>query len=123
MKLNRDLGVGIGFFPPDNGSLGQWGNRDGTIETDQGLRPNPIRYFRSHLNVTYFSVLGGVGYRLADWIRIGAGMQWNMVAFSAKSWTLPVASKNPRRDVRTNSFGRDLFIPGLIGSVVILCVP
>src|SRR5690348_15936544 len=26
MKLSDDLGVGIGFFPPDTASLNQWGN-------------------------------------------------------------------------------------------------
>ena len=73
MKLSDDLGVGLGFFPPDAASLNQWGNRDGTVDTPNGMRPNPLRYYRSHQNVSYFSLLAAAGYRLAPWISVGAG--------------------------------------------------
>lgn len=118
MKLNEDLGVGIGFFPPDGSGLLQWGNRDGTIDTPRGRRPNPLRFNRSHMNVSFFSILGAVGYRLADWISIGAGFQWNLAVFSARTWTTPQASPTPyHNDITTEVFGRDLFIPGVIASV------
>lgn len=117
MKLADDLGVGVGFFPPELASLGQWGDRDGTIDTPNGRRPNPLRYLRSHLNVSYFSALAGVGYRLADWIRIGAGFQWQLAVFQARTWSLRTSFRDPSADVRTDAFGRDLFIPGVIASV------
>jgi hypothetical protein len=119
MKLAPDLGVGIGFFPPDNASLNQFGNRDGTIETPNGLRPTPLRYIRSHLNTSYFSVLGAVGYRVADWLRIGFGAQWQLVVFQSRSFTPAVSISGlwPGGDVKSEAFGRDLFVPGLIGSV------
>jgi hypothetical protein len=117
MKPTSDLGVGLGFFPPDNAALNQWGNRDGTVDTANGLRPNPLRYYRSHLNTSYFSVLGAVGYRISDFIRIGFGFQWQLVAFQARPWTTSVTGLNPINDVSTEVFGRDLFIPGFIGSV------
>jgi len=117
MKPASNLGVGLGFFPPDNAGLNQWGNRDGTVDTDNGLRPNPLRYYRSHLNTSYFSVLGAVGYRPAQFIRIGFGFQWQLAVFQARTWTTAVTGLNPTNDVRTEVFGRDLFIPGLIGSV------
>ena len=65
MKLSDDLGVGLGFFPPDVATLSQWGNRDGTIDTPNGKRPNPLRYYRSYQGASYFSLLAAAGYRLA----------------------------------------------------------
>jgi hypothetical protein len=119
MKLSDELGIGLGFFPPDNASLNQFGNRDGTVDTDLGLRPNPLRSIRTHLNASYFSVLGAVGYRPTDWLRVGLGLQWQAVAFQARQ-SLPavVAGRlGPQNEIRVDIFGRDLFIPGVIGSI------
>lgn len=119
MKLAPDLGIGIGFFPPDNASLNQFGNRDGTVDTPNGPRPNQLRYIRAHLNTSYFSVLGAVGYRVADWLRVGFGFQWQLVVFQSRSFTpaSSISGLRPSGDVRSDAFGRDLFVPGLIGSV------
>ena len=117
MKLSNDLGVGLGFFPPDNAALNQWGNRDGTIDTPNGKRPNPLRYYRSHQNVSFFTLMAAGGYRVNDWISAGLGLQWNLAVFSATTWTTPVDALDPRQDIRTDLFGRDLFIPGIIASV------
>jgi hypothetical protein len=116
-KLSDDLGVGLGFFPPDSLSLFQWGNRDGTVDTPKGRRPNPLRYLRSHQNVSYFSMLGAAGYRLNPWLSIGAGFQWSLLVYEATTWTTPVSALDPESDVRGDLFGRDLFIPGVIASV------
>jgi long-chain fatty acid transport protein len=116
-KITDDLGVGIGFFPPDSAATWQWGNRDGTVDTPVGKRPNPLRYLRSHQNASYFSVLGAAGYRLAPWISLGAGFQWMMVVYEATTWSTPISALDPQSDVRGDLFGRDLFVPGLIASV------
>jgi hypothetical protein len=117
MKLLPNLGVGLGFFPPDTAALPQWGNRDGTIDTAEGLRPSPTRWFGSHLNTSYFSALGAVGYRPVDWLRIGFGFQWALVVYSASEFTRFTATRSTASDIRVDVFGRDLFVPGLIGSV------
>jgi hypothetical protein len=117
MKLSDDFGVGFGFFPPDVASLNQWGNRDGTYDTPNGRRPNPLRYYRSFQSASYFSLLGAAGYRIAPWISIGAGLQWMLVAYQATTWTTPISALDPESDVRGDLFGRDLFIPGVIASV------
>ena len=116
-KLSDDLGVGLGFFPPDSASLFQWGNRDGTIDTPDGKRPNPLRYYRSNQTASYFSVLGAAGYRLAPWISVGAGLQWMLVVYEATTWATPVSALDPESDARGDLFGRDLFVPGVIASV------
>jgi hypothetical protein len=117
MKPSDDLGVGLGFFPPDSASLWQWGNRDGTVDTPNGKRPNPLRYYRSHQNASYFSLLGAAGYRLAPWISVGVGFQWMLVVYEAKTWSTPVSALDPQSDVRGDLFGRDLFVPGVIASL------
>ena len=120
MKLADNLGVGLGFFPPDNAALPQWGNRDGTVKNDQGeLRPSPTRWFRAHLNTSYFSALGAVGWRPVDWLRVGFGFQWQLVVFEATEFTRNVATRTTSSDIRVDVTGRDLFIPGLIGSLQI----
>ena len=117
MKLAPDLGVGLGFFPPDGAGLTQWGNRDGTVDTPKGKRPNPLRFFRSNQTVSFFTLLGAVGYRLNDFIRVGVGLQWNLAVFEATTWTTPQLPRDTMNDIRTDVFGRDLFIPGVIASV------
>ena len=117
MKLSDDLGVGLGFFPPDSAALYQWGNRDGTVDTENGLRPNPLRYYRSHQNVTFFSLLSAAGYRVTPWLSVGAGFQWMLAVYSATTWSTPISALDPHNDVRGDLFGRDLFVPGLIASV------
>ena len=117
MKLAPNLGVGIGFFPPDNAALSQFGNRDGTVDTRDGLRPSPTRWFRSHLNTSYFSALGGIGYRPLSWLRFGLGFQWALVVYSATEFTRPLATRTTSTDIRVDVTGRDLFIPGVIASV------
>lgn len=119
MKLTPNLGVGLGFFPPDNAALSQWGDRDGTVETPNGRRPSPTRWFRSHLNTSYFSALSAIGYRPADWLRIGAGFQWAALAYSTTTFSRSTTSLSQNDDNRTQVFGRDLFIPGLIASAQI----
>jgi hypothetical protein len=117
MKLLDNLGVGLGFFPPDNAALPQWGNRDGTVKNDQGeLRPSPTRWFRAHLNTSYFSALGAVGWRPLSWLRVGFGFQWQLVVFSATEFTRAVATATTNNDIRVDVTGRDLFIPGIIAS-------
>jgi hypothetical protein len=119
MKLSPRLGIGLGFLPPDLAALSQWGERDGTVATADGQRATPTRWFRAHQNTSYFSALGAVGYRLADWLTIGAGFQWALVVYSATSFSRINQFLNSSNDVRSQAFGRDLFIPGLIASVQI----
>lgn len=117
LKLGPDWGIGLGFFPPDTAALAQWGNRDGTIATPEGLRPSPTRWFRGHLNTSYFSGLAAIGYRPLSWLRVGVGFQWALLAYSATEFTRSVANLNIDSDVRVDVDGRDLFIPGFIASV------
>lgn len=117
LKLAPDLGVGLGFFPPDITALNQFGHRDGTVDTDKGSRPSPTRYFRSHLNTSFFTLLAAAGYRFSDMLRVGGGFQWNVVAYESTTWARPTPDLSMRNDVKVDTYGRDLFVPGFIASV------
>lgn len=116
LKLAPDLGLGFGFFPPESASLGQWGNRDGTIDTANGLRPSPTRWFQAHQNSSYVSALVALGYRPLDWLRVGVGLQWAIIAYSSTNFARAAANLNPDSDVRVDVDGSDLFIPGFVAS-------
>lgn len=112
-KVGSDTGWALGFIPPDINALSQWGNIDGTIDTPNGKRPSPTRYTGVHQNATFFSLQGALGYRIAPWLRIGAGLRWSMVVFQGA--TMATALQNSRKasnDGWGELTGRDLFIPG-----------
>lgn len=112
-KISDDLGWGLGFLPPDLDQMTQWGNPDGTINTDNGLRPNPTRYTGLFQNATFFSLQGALGYRLTPWLRIGAGVRWSMVVFQGATMATALAnSRKASNDGYGELTGRDLFIPG-----------
>lgn len=117
MKLGDDVGIGLGFFPPETHALPQFGNVDGTVDTANGLRPAETRYFSSNRQVSYLSFLGAVGWRPTSWLRIGAGFQWSMVTFNSTTFSRTNDARDPASDLRVDAFGRDLFIPGFVASV------
>jgi len=112
-KMSRDLGWSLGFIPPDINQLAQWGNRDGTIQTPNGLRPNPTRYTGVHQNATFLTLQGALGYRLNSWLRIGGGLRWSMVVFQGAAMATTFSqSRKAADDGYGELTGRDLFIPG-----------
>lgn len=112
-KMSKDLGWSLGFLPPDLAQLSQWGDRDGTIQTANGRRPNPTRYTGVHQNATFFSIQGALGYRLAPWLSVGAGLRWSMVVFQGATMAAALdGSRKASDDGYGELRGRDLLIPG-----------
>jgi len=118
MKLADDIGVGLAFLPPETSAAGQFGNRDGTVDTANGVEPSPLRYTGSHVNASYFSVAAAAGWRMNDWLRVGAGFQWAMVAVNSVGFAPGTDRlRGPSGDTRIDTFLRDLFIPAFVASV------
>lgn len=112
-KMSHDLGWSLGFIPPDISQLAQWGGRDGTVQTPNGRRPSPTRYTGVHQNATFLTLQGALGYRLAPWLRLGAGLRWSMVVFQGATMATTFAdSRKAADDGYGELTGRDLFIPG-----------
>ncbi len=117
-KINEEIGVGIGFMPPELYQNNGMGGRDGIIDTPYGKRPNPLRYIEPSVqDVTYFGLLGAIGYRVLPWLRLGAGFRWTMVMVDTQVFANYGSYVDPMRDVRTDAYGQDLFIPGFTTSI------
>ncbi|MBN1654461.1 MAG: hypothetical protein JXA30_11885 [Deltaproteobacteria bacterium] len=120
-KINEDIGVGLGFMPPELYQNNGFGGRNGVVDTPYGKRPSPLRYIEpAYQDVTYFGLLGAIGYRVLPWLRLGAGFRWTMVLVDAQNFTNIGSDADPIRDVLTDFFGKDLFIPGFTASIHIV---
>lgn len=117
-KIGDKLGLGLGFLPPDLISADSWGNGDGTVNTPKGKRPDIASYTMTPNIPTYFSLLGAIGYRLAPWLRIGAGFRWSMVVLDSANYSnINLNQLSPADAIRTSVYGKDLFIPGFTASI------
>lgn len=116
VKLSDEVGIGLGYFTPEVQGAPQFGNPDGTVNTANGLRPAETRYFLANRNLSFLSFMGSIGWRPASWLRVGAGFQWTMLAFNTTSFARVDDFRDPSGDLRTDAFGRDLFIPGVVVS-------
>ncbi|MBN1654687.1 MAG: hypothetical protein JXA30_13025 [Deltaproteobacteria bacterium] len=116
-RIDEKLGIGIALMPPEYAMMPQYGNSDGTIDTPEGKRPNPLRYFGSMLSTTYFGLVSGVGYKALPWLRVGLGFRWTMLIVDTKQWDNSLDNRSPATDQLAEVFFQDLFIPGIIGSI------
>jgi len=116
-RLSDRLGVGLGFLPPERAQGVSRGNSDGTLDTPYGRRPNPLRYPNSYQNVTYFSLLGAIGYKVLPWLRLGGGFRWTMINADSRAWSNGGSAADPELTVSADFYGQDLFIPGFTASV------
>ncbi len=117
-KFGDKLGLGIGFMPPEIAMDTQYGNNDGTVDTPNGLRPNPMRYMDTGRAPSYFGLLGAFGYRIVPWLRVGAGFRWSMVHADVTAWNkYGTPDLSPANDLRIHYYGTDMFVPGFTASV------
>ncbi len=117
-RIGDKMGFGIGFMPPEASQRNGMGGPNGTVETPYGMRPNPLRYVNpDKQHITYFGLLGAVGYRFLPWLRLGAGLRWTMVIADTQVWLNSKDGADPRSDVRADFYGQDIFIPGFTTSI------
>lgn len=118
MRLTEDLGFGAGVIFPAVTPQGTWGSSTGIIRGDTGdLRPAATRYMLvQSSNLGIFPTVG-LGYRLADWFRIGAAVEWGMFAISNTVVTPIESGTSPHNDVLARVSAEDFFVPALTASV------
>jgi hypothetical protein len=110
--------VGLGLLFPAITPQGRWGGPHGVIRGASGaLRPAPTRYMLlSSNNLGLFPSLGA-GYRLSDAVRVGAALEWGMVAIEHRSMAAMAGNTTPAGDIEARVTGVDWFVPAVNASV------
>jgi len=110
-KLTDDLGIAAGILAPTQVTASQWGGADGTISTPAGARPTPTRYELIRLDVKAFAIGGAVGYRIAPWLQLGAGLQVYGLKGTTRAVENATSGTQPSSDWLVDLQLRDYFVP------------
>lgn len=117
-RLTEDLGIGFGLIFPSAMPNGRWGNEYGLIRNSDGeLRPSPARHMILVNGTSGIFPTVGAGYRLWNWLRIGAALQWGMIWADVTRASPTSAGTDPGNDIKTRIVGKDLFVPGVTSSI------
>ncbi|WP_236604351.1 OmpP1/FadL family transporter [Sandaracinus amylolyticus] len=124
IRLLPELGIAFGIIAPSGIGNATWGNtgdrRFGTVDTANGLRPSPVRYGLAQQDVLLAHPSIGVGWRPADFIRIGFTFQWGVANVHFMNFTsagVGGSPEDPFGDIRTELSVFDWFVPAGILSV------
>lgn len=118
VRILPELALAFGILAPSGVGNGTWGDR-GVIQTPGGPRPSPVRYAVSEQDLLLFHPSIGVGWRIADFIRVGFTFQWGIgiVTFTNFTNSGGGAREDPFTDIRTQLHVTDWFVPAGILSV------
>ena len=117
-RITEDLGIGFGFVFPAAQPSGHWGGENGIIRGDEGeLRPAATRYqMLSSSTLGVFPTLG-VGYRIAELLRVGVAFEWGVFAINNHTMSASIGGTTPANDVVAHVKAQDWFVPALTASV------
>lgn len=120
-----EIGIAFGVLTPSGVNNSRWGNGDGTIDTQQGLRPSPVRFGLVDQNLVLIHPSVGIGWRIADFIRVGFTFQWGIgiVGFQNITSSGDGRREDPFSDIRTQTQFVDFFVPAAILSVHVQPIP
>lgn len=118
IRVSEDLGIGFGLIFPSAMPNGRWGDTNGLIRNSDGdLRPSPARHMMTGNGTTGIFPTIGAGYRLLDWLLVGANFQWGLIWADVQRNTPTSPGNNPADDLPTRVIGQDLFVPSVTASV------
>jgi hypothetical protein len=121
-RLSDRFGIGVGMMFPSITPQGSWGGRTGIIHGAGGLRPAATRYMLIDSgNVGMFPTIG-LGYKIADWLRIGGSFRWGVIHADNTSIAAAQVGTAPNNDQRVRVKATDWFIPEFTGSLHIVPV-
>lgn len=124
-RLTERLGLGFGFVFPVATPTGLWGSENGVIQGntddlvpgDLGLRPAATRYLGLRAGALGLFPTIGFGFRLADWLRVGAAFEWGLFAVSARRISPSESGTSPHRDSIVDASAEDFFVPAMQASI------
>lgn len=120
VPIMPELAIGFGILAPNGVGSTRWGDGNGTVRTAAGrLAPTPVRYALTEQDLLLFHPSVGIGWRPADWIRIGLTLQWGIAIVRFVNYTNTGTSptEDPFNDIRTELQVNDFFVPAGILSV------
>jgi hypothetical protein len=121
-RLSDRFGIGVGMMFPSITPQGSWGGRTGIIHGAGGLRPAATRYMLIDSgNVGMFPTIG-LGYKIADWLRIGGSFRWGVIHADNTSIAAAQVGTAPNNDQRVRVKVTDWFVPEFTGSLHIVPV-
>jgi hypothetical protein len=116
-RLSERLGVGIGLMFPAAQPQGSWGDQSGVIRGAQGLRPSPTRYMMINSGTIGLFPTAGFGFRVTDWLRIGAAFEWGIINVDNLSMAVVSPGTAPASDILAHVSATDWFIPAMNASI------
>ena len=116
-RLTERLGVGFGLMFPAATPQGTWGEENGVIRGAAGLRPAATRYMLMSSGTLGVFPTAGLGFRVTDWLRIGASFEWGIVNVDNLSMAAITAGTAPSGDILAHVKATDWFIPAFNASV------
>lgn len=121
IRLTPELRLGIGLIAPNGIGNARFDGGDGTVRSADGsLVPSPVRYMMTERNLLQFFPSVGIGWRVADWLRLGLTLQWGVAIVDFTNYTstgLSPGVEDPGDDIRTRLNVVDPFVPAGILSI------
>jgi hypothetical protein len=117
-RLSERLGIGFGLMFPAAQPQGSWGDpTTAVIQGKQGLRPAATRYMMINSGTIGLFPTAGFGFRVTDWLRIGAAFEWGIIGVNNQSMASVTSGTNPAQDILAHVVATDWFIPAINASV------
>ena len=114
MPINPYVAIAFGFIAPAITAGGQWGGKDGTIETDDGPRPTPTRYqFIRQQPGFVLNPTAAVAVKPLPWLSFGMTLQVLMGTLQQYVVMAMRAGTSPANDAMAKLSASDFFMPAL----------
>ncbi len=133
-RLGKRVGMGLAIDPPYGSRRMLWEQavrpapdgrtRPGFYHAPQGvmteddLVPSPVRYMLVKSDVVLLRVQVGFGFKVTDWLQIGAGLAWGFAKLRFTNYTrFAEEGEDPTNEQPIDSTVADWFVPRVVGSI------
>jgi hypothetical protein len=120
-RISEKLGIGAGLIFPAVAPAGHWGGPNGVIHGRDGqLYPAPTRYMLLSANNLGLFPNIAAGYRVLDRLRLGAALEWGIIAVNTQTMAGAQGGTIPADDIVARIKAQDWFVPAFTVSTHIV---